>query len=89
MKTRLLATAVALSAFASVAGAGEKPPAATTPAGQNVSFDTLDANKDGRISMPEASVDPKLVENFSKADKNGDGYLDSAEYDSRPTGSKK
>ncbi len=33
--------------------------------------------------MPEASVDPKLVETFSTTDKNGDGYLDNAEYDSR------
>ena len=33
--------------------------------------------------MPEASVDPKLVENFSAADKNGDGYLDNAEFDER------
>ena len=35
------------------------------------------------ISMPEASVDPKLVETFSTADKNGDGYLDNEEFDSR------
>ena len=53
-----------------------------TPAGQSGSFDTLDANKDGRISMPEASADPKLVESFSTADKNGDGYLDASEYSS-------
>jgi hypothetical protein len=33
--------------------------------------------------MPEASADPKLVESFSSADKNGDGYLDNAEYDNR------
>ena len=33
--------------------------------------------------MPEASADPKLVENFSTADKNGDGYLDNAEFDER------
>ena len=50
-------------------------------AGQSGSFDALDANKDGRISMPEASADPELVENFSTADKNGDGYLDNAEFD--------
>jgi Ca2+-binding EF-hand superfamily protein len=52
------------------------------PADQAVSFDALDANKDGRISMPEASADAKLVEAFSAADKNGDGYLDNAEYES-------
>ena len=35
------------------------------------------------ISLPEASADPQLVEGFSKADKNSDGYLDKPEYDSR------
>jgi hypothetical protein len=33
--------------------------------------------------MPEASADPKLVESFSTADRNGDGYLDNSEYDGR------
>jgi Ca2+-binding EF-hand superfamily protein len=82
MDTRLLAAAlVALIPLAGTAAEGEKTP--TTPAGQSGSFDTLDANKDGRISMPEASADPKLVESFSSADKNGDGYLDNSEFDNR------
>ena len=87
MKTRLLAPAVvALIPLAGLAAEGKtKPaPAPKAEAGQtaSASFDTLDANKDGRISMPEASADPKLVESFSTADKNGDGYLDSSEYES-------
>jgi len=83
MKMKLLTAAiVALIPLAGVAADGDQP-AAATPAGQTGTFDTLDTNKDGRISMPEASVDPKLVEGFSVADKNGDGYLDNAEYDSR------
>ena len=82
MKNVLLATAVAvLIPLAAIAADDRKPPA--TPAGQTGSFDTLDTNKDGRISMPEASADPKLVEGFSSADKNGDGYLDNSEYDNR------
>ena len=59
-------------------------PLAGNAAGQTGTFESLDTNKDGRISMPEASVDPALVENFSKADRNGDGYLDKAEFDGRP-----
>jgi len=83
MKSKLLATAVvALIPLAGVAAEGQKTEPAT-PAGQSGSFEALDSNKDGRISMPEASVDPKLVETFSTTDKNGDGYLDNAEYDSR------
>ncbi len=83
MKTRLLAaTVVALIPLAGLAAENTKTPDPATPAGQSGSFDTLDANKDGRISMPEASADPKLVESFSSADKNGDGYLDASEYSS-------
>jgi hypothetical protein len=83
MKTRLLAaTVVALIPLAGFAqqDPGTRTPAPATPAGQSGTFETLDANKDGRISMPEASADPKLVESFSTADKNGDGYLDKSEY---------
>jgi hypothetical protein len=82
MKTRLLAAAVAALIPLAGLAADKTRPTPTTEAGQTGSFDALDANKDGRISMPEASADPKLVESFSTADKNGDGYLDSAEYES-------
>ena len=53
---------------------------AVTPTGTATSsqFDTLDTNRDGRISPFEAANDTKIV--FSTADKNGDGYLDSSEY---------
>src|SRR3954469_164338 len=78
MKTRLLATVVILIPLAGLAADNTDP--GTPPNGGTASFEALDANKDGRISMPEASVDPKLVEEFSTADKDGDGYLDSSEY---------
>jgi hypothetical protein len=80
MNKLLAAAVVALIPLAGIAAEGDKSQPAT-PAGQSGSFDMLDANKDGRISMPEASADPKLVESFSTADKNGDGYLDNAEFD--------
>lgn len=83
MKTNLLAaTLVAIVPLVALAAEPTQTPDPAMPAGQSGSFDTLDANKDGRISMPEASADPKLVESFSTADKNGDGYLDASEYDS-------
>ena len=83
MNNKLLAaTVVALIPLAGVAAESVKVQPAT-PAGQSGSFDALDANKDGRISMPEASVDPKLVETFSTTDRNGDGYLDNDEFDRR------
>ncbi len=78
-KIHLLAVAaVAMIPLAGVAGDDREKPTKSTE--QSASFDALDANKDGRISMPEASADPTLVESFSKADKNGDGYLDASEY---------
>jgi hypothetical protein len=79
MKTKLLAAAaLALIPLAGIAAEGDK----TTPTAAGATFDSLDANKDGRISMPEASADPDLVEGFSVADKNGDGYLDNSEFES-------
>ncbi len=85
MKIQLLAAAaIALIPLAGVAQ-DEKTAPPVTPSGQSATFDTLDANKDGRISMPEASADPKLVESFSTADKNGDGYLDNSEFETSTT----
>ena len=83
MKSKLIAcTVVALIPLAGLAAEGEKTRPAS-PAGESASFDALDTNKDGRISMPEASADPQLVESFSSIDKNGDGYLDNSEFDNR------
>ena len=88
MNKLLAAALVASIPLAGVAAEGTQTPPAT-PAGQSGTFDTLDANKDGRISMPEASADPRLVEAFSTADKNGDGYLDNAEFDNSAAKPKK
>jgi len=82
MNKLLTVAVVALIPLAGLAAESEKARQAA-PAGQSGSFEAFDSNKDGRISMPEASADPKLVENFSAADKNGDGYLDNAEFDQR------
>ena len=73
---------IAAAVFATLplaAFAGDKDKT-VTPTGTATSsqFNTLDVNRDGRISPAEAVVDTKIV--FSTADKNGDGYLDSSEY---------
>jgi hypothetical protein len=71
----ILAVAI-VATFPLAAFAGDKDKTVTTTT--SAQFDTLDANRDGRISATEAAVDSKIV--FSTADKNGDGYLDSNEY---------
>ena len=44
----------------------------------SANFDSLDTNRDGRISRAEASANSQIV--FAQADTNGDGYLDSTEF---------
>ena len=69
------ATLIPLSA-AALAGEGRDKSGSMGP-----SFDTLDANRDGRLSQAEASIDENLV--FSSADRNSDGYLDEGEWRNR------
>jgi len=67
-----IAAATLIPLGAAIAGDKEKSGSMGT------SFDTLDANRDGRISQVEASADTTIV--FTSADKNGDGYLDKSEW---------
>jgi Ca2+-binding EF-hand superfamily protein len=76
MKYRKTLMAVAIAALIPVAGtaiAGDKDKAHT-----GATFDSIDTNRDGRISKSEASADMNIV--FSTADANADGYLDNAEF---------
>ncbi len=69
MKKHLL-TALALMAVAGFAWAGSG----------KVSFQDLDANRDGVISPDEAKKAPEIAKKFSQADTNRDGKLDAAEF---------
>jgi hypothetical protein len=44
------------------------------------SFESLDANKDGQISLNEASSNDELFVAFQKLDANRDGMLTKAEF---------
>lgn len=44
------------------------------------SFDDLDVDHDGRISLAEAEKDADLSRAFVTADRNKDGYLSSEEF---------
>lgn len=84
MKTSKTVIALAVAALipmgAAVAGDKDK-------SGHGASFDTLDVNRDGRVSQAEASADMTIV--FTSADANGDGYLDKAEWKNRAKGENK
>lgn len=51
---------------------------ASSPTG--VSFQALDTNHDGYVSPDEAKMDPKLSENFNKADTNADHQIEQSEF---------
>lgn len=74
--TSMIAIAVAalIPMGAAIAGEGHKDKSGS----MGPSFDTLDTNKDGRVSQSEAALDTNLV--FASADKNSDGYLDKMEW---------
>ena len=43
-------------------------------------FDTLDKNKDGKLSQEEAKADSTVAAAFTLADKSGDNTLSKAEF---------
>jgi len=48
------------------------------------SFEALDVDKDGVITVIESKADKRIAAHFSTADKNQDGYLTRAEFDAIP-----
>ena len=48
------------------------------------SFEALDVDKDGVITVIESKADRNVAARFSTADKNQDGYLTRAEFDAIP-----
>lgn len=77
MKFLLLVTS--LSLFAAPAFSGVLPGDDKAP--EPSSFDQVDTDQDGAISRQEASAFAALELVFERADRNGDGMLDSKEYE--------
>jgi hypothetical protein len=79
MNYRNTLIAAAAASLASLAGSALANEGSYDKSGKSAAtFDSLDTNRDGRISQAEASVDAMLT--FSTADANGDGYLDKSEF---------
>jgi Ca2+-binding EF-hand superfamily protein len=77
-KTLIGALTLGLLSTAAIAADGDKMKDGATQAA--VTFESLDADKDGRVSLTEAAADKGTTERFSSADKNADGYLDAEEF---------
>ena len=50
-----------------------------------VVFDSLDRNRDAKISRSEASVKGSVSKRFDGIDSDGDGYLSKREFAARPS----
>ena len=86
----LAALAVCGAAVAQETTRPESPPpssAAPTPdspatSGTMPTFESLDRNGDGQLTVTEAQSNRSLAANFSAIDKLGRGYITKSEYDS-------
>ncbi len=79
-KTLIGALALGMMSSAVFADDGDKMKDAGAKPAVAATFESLDADKDGRVSLTEAAADKSVTEQFSSADKNADGYLDAQEF---------
>ena len=90
MKSSRLFIAAGVAALLPLSGAfaqSPTPPAEepSQPAQQGATFESLDTNSDGRISKQEASVNSSVTEQFSKYDKDGNGFIEREEVSASNT----
>jgi hypothetical protein len=91
MKSSRLLIAGTVAALLPLAGAVAQSPTPppsdppTQPAQepqQGATFESLDANSDGRISKDEAAANASVTEQFSSYDQNNDGFIEKDEVGS-------
>jgi hypothetical protein len=83
MKHASRLTVIAGAALLPFAVAVAQDPSAPAPAPQQgASFESLDADSDGKISKVEASVNENVSQQFGRYDKNGDGFIERSEVNS-------
>ena len=61
---------------------GADPPQPSEPPQKGATFESLDANGDGKISKAEAAANSDVSAQFSRYDQNGDGFIERAEVSS-------
>jgi hypothetical protein len=77
--TAPLLSALLLSAAMAQSEDPSKDQDGATPSAQ-ATFDSLDRNKDERLSKSEAAADDGLSTQFAALDANADGYINKGEY---------
>jgi hypothetical protein len=90
MKSTRLLLAGSIAALLPFAGAVAQTPDPGTPPAQSsqpaqqqgATFESLDANSDGKISKAEAAANENVSAQFSKYDQNGDGFIERSEVNS-------
>jgi Ca2+-binding EF-hand superfamily protein len=88
--TRLLivgAAAALLPLAAAMAQTPDRDTQPSQPSQQGATFESLDANSDGKISKAEAAANESVSAQFSKYDQNGDGFIERSEVNSANTSS--
>lgn len=58
------------------------PAAQTQPAQKGATFESLDTDSDGRISKTEAAANQNVLDQFSRYDKDGNGFIERTEVTS-------
>ena len=81
--TWLLVAAFAPHAATSAATSDELPVRSSKDV--EVVFQSLDRNRDAKISRTEASLKGSVAKRFDGIDSNGDGYLSKQEFAARPS----
>lgn len=88
MKSSRLFIAAGVAALLPLTGAFAQSPTAPAeePAKERgATFESLDANNDGKISKAEAAVNANVTAQFSSYDKNGDGFIEKEEVSAANT----
>jgi Ca2+-binding EF-hand superfamily protein len=80
-KLLIAGAAAALLPFAGAIAQSPTPDKAEPAQGQQqgATFESLDADSDGRISKTEASANENVSAQFSRYDKDGNGFIERAE----------
>lgn len=86
MTARKLVIAGAIALLPLAGAFAQSPDQASQPTQpaqqQGTTFESLDANSDGRISKEEAASNENVSAQFSKYDQNGDGFIERSEVNS-------